>query len=322
MNIGLKQKIDFYMKIAKDITELIGNTPMVKINKLAKQGHANIYAKLEYYNPGGSVKDRLGYAMIEDAENRNRINKNTVIIEPTSGNTGIGLAIACAVKEYRLIVTMPESMSTERRNLLKAFGAEIVLTAAEGGMEGSIEKAQQLAEKHRNSFIPMQFKNKANVEMHKRTTALEIWNDIEGNVDIFVAGVGTGGTISGVGEILKKKNKKIYTVAVEPADSPVLSGGEPGKHKIQGIGAGFVPDIYNSSVVDEVFTVSNDNAMEMARKLAREEGIFSGLSSGAIFHAALEISKRKENKGKNIVVIVCDTGERYLSTPLFNFDSD
>ena len=310
------------MKYAKDITELIGNTPLVRLNKLDKDVVAEVFAKLEYYNPGSSVKDRLGYAMIDDAEKRGYIGNDTVVIEPTSGNTGIGLAIVCAVRGYRLKVTMPESMSLETRDLIKAFGAEIVLTPAEDGMRGSIEKADQLAKKHHDAFIPMQFKNQSNVEMHKRTTALEVWNDTEGKVDIFVAGVGTGGTVTGVGEVLKQKKPDVQIVAVEPADSPVLSGGEPGKHKIQGIGAGFVPDILNREVIDEVFTVENEQAMEMARALAQNEGIFSGISSGAIVHAAAEIGKRKENQDKNIVAVVCDTGERYLSTPLFNPDAE
>jgi cysteine synthase A len=291
---------------------------LVQINKLAQSSKANIFAKLEFNNPGSSVKDRLSLALIEDAEKQNLISDDTVIIEPTSGNTGIGLAMVCAVKGYRLIVTMPESMSMERRNLIKAFGAEIVLTPAEEGMKGSIDKAHQLAEKNQNAYIPMQFKNMANVEMHKRTTAQEIWNDTEGKIDIFLAGVGTGGTISGVGEVLKQKNEDIQIVAVEPYDSPVLSGGEPGKHKIQGIGAGFIPEILNQHVIDEIFTVKNDEAMEMARVMTTQEGIFSGVSSGAILHAAIEIGKREENRNKNIVAVVCDTGERYLSTPLYN----
>jgi len=310
------------MNVAKDITQLIGNTPLVQINKLAKGSQANIFAKLEFYNPSGSVKDRLGYALIKDAEEKNILTKDSVIIEPTSGNTGIGLAITCAVKGYKLIVTMPESMSIERRNLIKAFGAEVVLTPAEEGMKGSIEKAHKLAEQYENAYIPMQFQNMANVEIHKQTTAQEVWNDTDGQVDIFVAGVGTGGTISGVGEILKEKNKNMQIVAVEPADSPVLSGGEPGKHKIQGIGAGFIPDILNKKVIDEIFTVENETALQMARDMASKEGIFTGISSGAILHAAIEISKREENKDKNIVAVVCDTGERYLSTPLFNPEAE
>lgn len=309
-------------KIAKQITDLIGNTPLVQINKLAKDSVANIYAKLEFYNPGSSVKDRLALAMIEDAEEKNLITSDTVIIEPTSGNTGIGLAMVAAVKGYKLIVTMPESMSMERRNLIRAFGAEIVLTPAEEGMKGSIDKAHQLAEKHDSAYIPMQFKNASNVEMHKRTTAQEVWNDTEGQVDIFVAGVGTGGTVSGVGEILKQKKPEVQIIAVEPADSAVLSGKEPGKHKIQGIGAGFIPEILNREVIDEIYTVQNEEALEMARNLTTQEGIFSGISSGAIMHAAIEIGKRPENENKNIVAVVCDTGERYLSTPLYNPESE
>ena len=256
--------------------------------------------------------------MIDDAEKRGILKPDSVVIEPTSGNTGIALAIVCAVRGYRLIVTMPESMSVERRNLIQSFGAEIVLTPAEEGMKGSIAKAHQLKEKYKHAFTPMQFENQANVEMHRNTTAREILNDTDGNTDIFVAGVGTGGTITGVGEVLKEKNENIQVVAVEPANSPVLSGGEPGKHKIQGIGAGFIPSIMNLDVIDEVFTVENEEAMEMARSLSTREGIFSGISSGAIVHAAVEIGKRPENKDKNIVAIVCDTGERYLSTPLYN----
>jgi cysteine synthase A len=306
------------MRIAKDVTELIGNTPLVRLNKVTENVGANVFAKLEDYNPGGSVKDRLGLALIDDAEKRGILKEDSVVIEPTSGNTGIALALVCAVRGYRVILTMPESMSVERRNLIQAFGAEIKLTPAEEGMKGAIAKARDLEEKYEHGFIPMQFDNQANVEMHKKTTAQEVWNDTDGKVDIFVAGVGTGGTITGVGEVLKEKNKEIQIVAVEPADSPVLSGGEPGKHKIQGIGAGFIPSIMNLDVLDEVFTVGNEEAMEMARTLTTREGIFSGISSGAIIHAALEIGKRPENKDKNIVAIVCDTGERYLSTPLYN----
>jgi cysteine synthase A len=306
------------MKIAKDVTELIGKTPLVRLNKVTGNIDASVFAKLEYYNPGSSVKDRLGLALIDDAEKRGILKEDSVVIEPTSGNTGIALAIVCAVRGYRLIVTMPESMSIERRNLIEAFGAEIILTPAEEGMKGSISKARELEKQYKHSFIPMQFDNKANVEMHRKTTAQEVWNDTDGKVNIFVAGVGTGGTISGVGEILKEKNPDIQIVAVEPASSPVLSGGEPGKHKIQGIGAGFIPSILNQEVIDEVFTVENEDAMEMAKSLSKKEGIFSGISSGAIVHAAVEIGRREENRDKNIVAIVCDTGERYLSTPLYN----
>lgn len=310
------------MNVAQDITKLIGSTPLVKLNKVIQGSKADIFAKLEYYNPGSSVKDRLGLAMIDDAERQGILKEDSVVIEPTSGNTGIALALVCAVRGYRVILTMPESMSIERRNLIKAFGAEIVLTPAEKGMKGAIEKARELKDQHNHGFIPMQFDNPANVEMHKKTTAREVWDDTDGKVDIFVAGVGTGGTITGVGEVLKEKNKDIQIVAVEPADSPVLSGGEPGKHKIQGIGAGFIPSIMNLEVIDEVYTVKNEEAMEMARLLTTREGIFSGISSGAIIHAAVEIGKRPENKNKNIVAIVCDTGERYLSTALYNPDND
>lgn len=308
------------MNVAADITKLIGNTPLVRINRLNVFDSVTLFVKLESNNPGGSVKDRLALAMIEDAERQGRLTPDTVIIEPSSGNTGIGLALVCAVKGYRLIVTMPESMSLERRNLILAYGAEICLTPAEDGMKGAIKKANEVADSLPNSFIPMQFENQANVEMHRRTTALEIWNDTDGQVDIFVAGVGTGGTISGVGEVLKARKPEICIVAVEPKDSPVLSGGAPGKHKIQGIGAGFIPPILNRNVIDEIITVENDAAFEMARQLTRLEGIFSGISSGAIVHAAMEIAQRPENKGKTIVAVICDTGERYLSTPLYSIE--
>lgn len=306
------------MKIASDITKLIGSTPLVQLNKINETGNAKVLAKLENMNPGSSVKDRLGYALIEAGEKNGYINSNTVIIEPTSGNTGIGLAMVCAVKSYKLIITMPESMSVERRNLLKALGAELVLTPASKGMKGAIAKAEELAKQHENSYIPMQFKNEANVEMHKRTTAQEIWNDTDGKVDIFVAGVGTGGTITGVSEILKQKKQEMVSVAVEPENSPVLSGGEPGKHKIQGIGAGFIPEILKTECIDEVFTVTDVQAFETSRRLMKEEGIICGISSGANVYAALQIAQRPENKGKQIVVIICDTGERYLSTSLFS----
>ncbi len=306
------------MKYADNILKLIGNTPLVRLNTLTEGSEATIFAKLEFYSPGSSVKDRLAYSLISDAEERGIIDQETVIVEPTSGNTGIGLAIVCAVKKYRLIVTMPESLSIERRNLLKALGAELVLTPAKTGMKGSIEKAEEIAASHPKSFIPMQFKNPANPEIHRRTTAMEIWNDTDGKIDIFVAGVGTGGTITGVSEVLKAKKPEIKSVAVEPADSPVLSGGAPGKHKIQGIGAGFIPEVLNRDIIDEVATITNEDALETARKLATEEGIFCGISSGAIIKAALEQAKKPENKGKIIVAIVCDTGERYLSTQLFN----
>jgi cysteine synthase A len=310
------------MKIANNVAELVGGTPLVKINKLNEEGVANVYAKLEYFNPGASVKDRLGFALIADAEERGVLTPDSTIIEPTSGNTGIGLAMIAAVKGYRLIVTMPESMSKERRNLLKAYGAEIVLTQAALGMKGAVAKAEELASEIPNSFLPQQFKNQANVEMHKRTTANEIWDDTDGQVDIFVAGVGTGGTITGVAEVLKQRNEQLQAIAVEPQESPVLAGGKPGPHKIQGIGAGFIPEIVQTDLIDEVFAVNIDQALATAKELAKSEGILAGISSGANIYAALEVAKRPENKGKNIVVIVCDTGERYLSTPLYNFEEE
>lgn len=306
-------------KVAKSLVDLIGNTPLLELSNYNKANElqAKLIVKLEYFNPAGSVKDRIGYAMIKDAEAKGLINKNTVIIEPTSGNTGIGLAFVAAAKGYKLILTMPETMSIERRNLLKALGAELVLTPGADGMKGAIRKAEELADATPNSFIPQQFKNPANPEIHRQTTAEEIWRDTDGTVDIFVAGVGTGGTITGVGEVLKQKKAGVQIVAVEPFESPVLSGGNPGPHKIQGIGAGFVPDIFNRGVVDEIFKVKGEEAYATARKLAKHEGLLVGVSSGAAAFAATELAKKTENKGKTIVALLPDTGERYLSTPLF-----
>ncbi|MBT3182262.1 MAG: cysteine synthase A [Deltaproteobacteria bacterium] len=304
-------------KIANDISELIGNTPLVRLNRIRSDLDATIFVKLESFNPGGSVKDRIGLNMIRVAEKDGLIDENTTIVEPTSGNTGIALAMIAASKGYKLVLTMPDTMSLERRNLLKAYGAEIVLTPGAKGMKGAIEKAEEIAKSTDKSFMPQQFKNPANPEIHRKTTAEEIWKDTEGKVDIFVAGVGTGGTITGVGEILKRIKPKIQAVAVEPVDSPVLSGGEPGPHKIQGIGAGFIPDILNRKIIDEIMQVSSKYAFETARLLARNEGILCGISSGANVYAALQLAARPENKDKTIVTIICDTGERYLSTELF-----
>lgn len=305
--------------IAKNLTELIGNTPMLELNNYSNyEGlEAKIIAKLEYYNPAGSVKDRIGLAMINDAEKKGLINKDTVIIEPTSGNTGVALAFVAAVKGYRIIITLPDNFSVERRNLMKALGAELVLTPAQEGMSGAIQKAKELAKEIPNSFIPQQFENPANPEIHRKTTAEEIWRDTEGRVDIFVAGVGTGGTLTGVGEVLKSKDKNIKVIAVEPADSPVLSGGLKGPHKIQGIGAGFIPKVLNNEIIDEVFQVKNEEAYQTSKKLSSLEGLLVGISSGAAVYAAAQISKRPENKGKNIVVILPDTAERYYSAGLF-----
>jgi len=302
--------------IFKDITAVVGRTPLVRINRLGS-GKATVLAKLESHNPCGSVKDRIAKSMMDTAEKMGLVKPDTLIIEPTSGNTGIGLAFICAARGYRLILAMPESMSIERRKLLKFFGAEIVLTPAERGMAGAIEKAEQLMSENPNAFMPQQFKNPANPQVHRETTAEEIWNDTGGKVDLFVAGVGTGGTLTGCGEVLKQHNKNLKVVAVEPEGSPVLSGGKAGPHKIQGIGAGFVPDVLNRAVVDEIILVSNENAMETARQLARKEGILAGISSGAAMWAAVQLSQRPEYRGKTIVVILPDTGERYISTELF-----
>ncbi|QGY41342.1 cysteine synthase A [Pseudodesulfovibrio cashew] len=305
------------MNIAGDITELVGRTPMVRLNKLSEGLEATLVAKLEFNNPCGSIKDRIGKNMIETALAAGRINQDTLLVEPTSGNTGIGLAFVCAAKGLRLILTMPESMSIERRKLLKGLGAELVLTSADQGMKGAIAKAEEILAEHEDAFMPMQFENEANPEAHRKTTALEIWEDTDGKVDAFVAGVGTGGTITGVGEVLKKKNPAVKVVAVEPDASPVLSGGKPGPHTIQGIGAGFVPKALNTEIYDEVIRIKGDDAVETAKKLLRQEGILCGISSGANCAAALELANRSEYKGKMIVFVVCDTGERYLSTPLF-----
>ncbi len=302
--------------ISPDITAIIGNTPMLTLSRLGAGLEARLLAKLEFQNPLGSVKDRIGLAMIKAAEEQGLLKPTTTIIEPTSGNTGIALAFVCAARKYRLVLTMPETMSQERRTLLKHLGAELVLTPGSEGMRGAIARAEELLAKTPDSFMPNQFSNPANPEIHRRTTAKEIWEDTDGRIDIFVAGVGTGGTITGVGEVLKTKNPSLHVVAVEPADSPVLSGGNPGPHKIQGIGAGFVPTILNREIIDEIITVTNDQAMETARKIAKEEGILCGISSGANAWAAMQIASRRESRGKQIVFPLCDTGERYLSTEL------
>lgn len=306
-------------KIAKQLVELIGNTPLMELTNYEENNslNAKLIAKLEYFNPLGSVKDRVAYSMIEDGIKRGVINKDTVIIEPTSGNTGIGLAFVCASKKLHLILTMPDTMSVERRKIVTALGAEIVLTQGRLGMQGAIAKASELKEEYGNAFIPQQFENPSNPEIHKVTTAREIWEDTDGKVDIFISSVGTGGTITGTGLGLKEKNPDIKVVAVEPAGSPVLSGGKPGPHKIQGIGAGFVPEVLDMSVVDEIIPVSNEDAFDAAREIAKSDGLLVGISSGSVIHAAKLLAQREENRNKNIVVLLPDTGERYLSTSLF-----
>jgi cysteine synthase len=306
------------MQTFKNVISLIGSTPLVQLNRIKPENGSKIFVKLESNNPGGSVKDRLAMAMIENAEQKGLITKDSEIIEPTSGNTGIGLAMICAVKGYNLTLTMPESMSIERRNILIAYGARLVLTPAEKGMKGAIEKAEELAESISGSYIPYQFKNQSNVEIHRKTTAMEIWNDAEGKIDIFVAGIGTGGTFTGVVSRIREMKSGLKAIAVEPDSSAVLSGDRPGRHKIQGIGAGFIPEIMDTSLIDEIIRIEDNLALEMARRLAKEEGILSGISSGANVAAALMIAKRPENAGKIIVTVICDTGERYLSSELFN----
>jgi cysteine synthase len=310
------------MKIADNIFHLVGRTPLVRLNRITEGLDCEVIVKLESQNPGGSVKDRLGFAMIDAAEKGGLIGKDTVIIEPTSGNTGVGLAFVCAAKGYKLKIVMPDSVSIERRMIVQAYGGEVILTPGKEGMKGAIAKAEEIHQNTPGSYIPMQFENPSNPEMHRLTTAIEIWEDTDGKVDIFVAGSGTGGTITGVSEVIKAKKPLFYSVVVEPEDSPVLSGGAPGPHKIQGLGPGFVPKVLNTKSYNEIFQVSAADSMETARKLASLEGIFCGISSGANVFAAIQIARRPENKGKMIVTIICDTGERYLSTPLFALENE
>jgi len=305
------------MRIAKDVTELIGNTPLVWLNRIADDLQARIAAKLEFFSPVSSVKDRIGVAMIEAAERAGRINRDTIIVEPTSGNTGVALAFVCAARGYKLVLTMPESMTEERRRILRAFGAELILTPAGEGMTGAVKRATEIAAQDSRYFMPQQFENPTNPEIHRRTTAEEIWRDTDGQVDFVVAGVGTGGTITGIAEVIKKRKPSFKAIAVEPAESPVLSGGKPGPHRIQGIGAGFVPKVLNRDILDEIVQVESQKAMATAQRLARQEGIFAGISSGAAVAGALQVAQREENKGKLIVVILPDTGERYLTTDLY-----